>query len=144
MREYVRPGKVRIEFQGVDFIDADSTRGLRFALAAGQQGKLWHVIHLLFANQGEERSGWVTDELLASVGRAVPGLDVEEAFANRDSQAVTDQLEEIASAAEAAGIDGTPSFAAGPTNGAIERVEISSLDADALRPTLDRLLRSTE
>jgi protein-disulfide isomerase len=144
VREYVRAGNVRIEFHGVDFFGPDSNRGLKFALAAGQQGKLWNVIHLLYANQGEEGSGWVTDELLASIGRAVPGLDVQKAFAAIDSQAVSNQLQVLANSSAEFGIDRTPSFAAGPTGGKIEKFDISSLDANALRPTLDKLLQQTQ
>jgi protein-disulfide isomerase len=141
VRDYVRPGKVRIEFRGVDFLGPDSNRGLKFALAAGEQGKLWNVIHLLYANQGEEGSGWVNDDLLASIGRAVPGLDVQKAFANLDSQAVSNQLQSLANSSAEYGINSTPSFAAGPTGGKIERFGITSLDANALRPTLDKLLK---
>jgi protein-disulfide isomerase len=144
IRDYVRPGKVRIEFQGLDFLGPDSSRGLKFALAAGEQDKLWNVIDLLYANQGEEGSGWVTDDLLASIGRAVPGLDVQKSFAARDSQAVSNQLQSLANSASEYGIRSTPSFAAGPTGGKIERFDITSLDASALRPTLDRLLQQTK
>ena len=51
VRDYVRPGKVRIVFGGLAFIGPDSETGLRFVLAAGRQGKLWQSVHLL-ASQG--------------------------------------------------------------------------------------------
>jgi hypothetical protein len=38
------------------------------------------------------------------------------------------------------GISSTPSFLAGRTGGPLERLELDSLEAGALRPTLDRLL----
>ena len=98
------------------------------------------MIHLLYANQGEEGSGWVTDNLLASVGRAVPGLNVEKALAASDSHAEHNQVQANAVVAEDFDVTGTPSFAAGPTGGVIKKVDISSLDSGALRPTLDSLL----
>jgi protein-disulfide isomerase len=79
-RDYVRPGKVRIVFSGLAFIGPESETGLRFALAAGRQGKLWQTVHLLYANQGAENSGWVTNELLSGLGASIPGLDVERAL----------------------------------------------------------------
>src|SRR5262245_63414441 len=77
VRRYVRPGKVRIEWNGIAFLGADSETGLRYVDAAGKQNKLWNVAELLYRNQGEENSGWVTKELLRSVGEAVPGLDAD-------------------------------------------------------------------
>ena len=140
VRDYVRPGKVRLEFRGMDFLGEDSVKGLRFTLAAGEQDRLFHVLHLLYENQGAENSGWVTDDLLASIGAATPGLDVDQAFADADSDAISQAREDDAQSADENGINSTPSFLAGPTGGTLERVEVESLDADALRPTLDRLL----
>ncbi len=141
VRDYVRPGKVRIEFRGLDFLGEDSVRGLRFALAAAQQDRLFHVTHLLFLSQGEENSGWLTDDLLASVGRATPQLDVEQALAARDEAAVDSAREQAAASADELGVRSTPSFFAGPTGGTLERLELTSLDAAAIRPALDRLLQ---
>jgi protein-disulfide isomerase len=141
VRDYVRPGKVRIEFHGVVFRGSDSEKGLRFALAAGEQNKLWNVVHLLYANQGEENSGWVSDNLLASIGNHVPGLNVQEAFAARNSQAVTDQIQTLDNSRAAYGIDTTPSFAAGPTGGKLKTFDVSGYDISAFRPALDKLLQ---
>jgi protein-disulfide isomerase len=140
VRDYVRPGKVRIVFRGLTFIGPDSEEALRFALAAGEQGKLWNVVDLLYENQGGENEGWVTDDLLTAVGRAVPGLDVERAFAEQSGTRVDAELEAAEAAAAENGIRGTPSFAVGRTGGALRVVELDSLDAHALRPDLDALL----
>ena len=48
--EYVRPGHVRVVFRGLAFIGPESDTALRTALAAGSQGRLWHVVHLLYGN----------------------------------------------------------------------------------------------
>jgi hypothetical protein len=50
------------------------------------------------------------------------------------------QIEAAKAAAAAAGIAGTPSFEVGPTGGRLQRVELQSLDANALRPALDAAL----
>ena len=65
VEDYVRAGKLRIEFRGLAFIGPDSETALRTALAAGRQDRLWHVVEILYANQGRENSGWVTDDLIA-------------------------------------------------------------------------------
>lgn len=115
VREYVRTGKVRVVFVGMAFLGPDSTKLLRTALAAGLQNRLWNVVDLLYRNQGEENSGWATDALLRSVGRAVPGLDVRRMLAARASATVRKQISTAAQLA--GGIQGTPSFAVGRTGG---------------------------
>ena len=68
--EYVRTGKVKLRFVGMAFIGPDSEKALLHVLAAGAQGKLWQFADALYANQGDENSGWVTDapiEKIASV-----------------------------------------------------------------------------
>ena len=140
VRDYVRPGKVRLVFAGMAFVGPDSERGLRFALAAGRQGKLWDVLHLLYASQGAENSGWVSDGLLREVGDAVPGLDVERALRETSSPAVERDLVDAHDLATGLGVRGTPSFAAGRTGKAVSPIAIRSLDANALHPALDSLL----
>lgn len=138
--DYVRPGKVRLVFGGLAFLGPDSERGLRFAVAAGRQNRLWNVAHLLYANQGAENGGWLNDDLLRRVGEATPGLQVDQAFRDASAQPVSDNVGAVKSQASALGIQGTPSFAAGRTGGRLAPVQISSLDADGLRPALDSLL----
>lgn len=138
VRDYVRKGMLRIEFRGLTFIGPQSDAGLRAALAAGEQGKLWHVVDLLYHNQGHENSGWLSDETLRQVGASVAGLDVDRMLARRG--AMTDGIEAAQRAAAASGVDGTPAFEVGPTGGTLSRVEISSLDAEALRPAIESAL----
>lgn len=138
--EYVRGGRVRLVFRGLAFIGPESDVALRAALAAGRQQRLWNVVHLLYANQGSENAGWVTDDLLADVGSAV-GLDAAQMLAERRSQVVERELASAQRAADAAGIRGTPSFAAGPTGGRLEPLPITSPGPEEIRARLDALLR---
>jgi protein-disulfide isomerase len=140
VRDYVRPGKARIVFSGLAFVGPDSETGLRFALAAGRQGKLWQSVHLLYASQGAENSGWMTGDLLRDVGASIPGLEVERALREASSPEIDSELARARAAATQLGVRGTPSFAAGRTGSSLEPVAVSSLDADALRPALDSLL----
>jgi protein-disulfide isomerase len=140
VRDYVRPGKVRLVFRGLSFIGPDSEKALRFAFAAGQQDKLWYVVDLLYADQGQENSGWVTDEFLAGVAAAIPSFDLTQARAVETSQQVDAEIRTANDLAAALGVSETPSFAAGKTGGGLKLISVSSLTADALRPTLDSLL----
>ena len=140
VRKYVRTGNVRMEYRALAFLGSDSVEAREMALAAAQQDRLWQFGHLLFENQGEENSGWVTEERLEATANAVPGLDVERAFADRSAAAVAEQAEMAEHHAQQFEISGTPAFLAGRTGGKLERIEIQSLDAGALTPTLDSLL----
>ncbi len=138
--EYVRAGRVRIEFRGLAFIGPESRVALSTVLAAGQQGKLWNVLHLLYANQGHENAGWVTDDLLRRIGGSVAGLDVERMLEGRSSAGVERELVAAQQSADLAGIDSTPSFLAGPTGGTLEPLVVSSLGPEDIRARLDQLL----
>lgn len=140
VHDYVRTGKVRLVFGGMAFLGPDSERALRFALAAGRQGKLWNVVHLLYANQGPENSGWVSDRLLRGIGAAIPGFATEAAIDEASTVPVHQDVESMAGEATSLGVRGTPSFAAGRTGGELRLIDVSSLDAEGLRPALDALL----
>jgi protein-disulfide isomerase len=140
VRSYVRTGRVRVVFNGMSFVGPDSEVALRTALAAGQQNRLWHVLDLLYRNQGTENTGWVTQDLLAGIGATVPGLDGSRMLAQRDAPDVTAALDAAAANAAGHGITSTPSFLAGPTGGTLQPVKVATLDLAGIAPALDRLL----
>ena len=78
--------------------------------AAGEQNHLWDFQEGLYRRQGDENSGWVTDELLREVGDSIPGLDVDKVFADAGSQTITAEIAETQRQAEAAEVPGTPWF----------------------------------
>jgi protein-disulfide isomerase len=110
VNEYVRPGKVKVEFRGFPFIGDDSVKAYRFLLAAAEQDKLWNLQEALYRNQGGENSGWVTDDLVRRVAGEIPGLDVDKLFADSNSPATQQEAAGAAEAASSAGITGTPTF----------------------------------
>ena len=140
VQEYVRDGRLRIEFRGLTFIGPESEDALRAALAAGEQGKLWNVVDLIYVNQGAENSGWVTDDFLRAIGEAVPGLDVDRMMEARDSAEATATMEEAAASAQSDGVTGTPAFLLGETGGELSALEISSLGPEEFRAAIDELL----
>ncbi len=108
--EYVRPGKVKTEFRGFPFIGQDSVKAYAFVLAAAEQNRLWNLVEALYRSQGDENSGWVTDDLIRRLAGEIPGLDVDQLFADASSDRITQEAGEAAAAASAAGITGTPTF----------------------------------
>lgn len=139
---YVRPGKVRIVFQGIAILGEDSVTALQAAGSAGLQDKLWNVGELLFHNQGAENSGWVTDDLLREIGASVPGLNVDAMMDGRDSAEVASAIGEAQSAAQGAGISATPSFQIGKTGGEMALLQ-GAQPVDEFRQVLDGLLQDS-
>lgn len=141
VRDYVRPGKVRIVFVGMHFVGPDSETALRAALAAALQGRFWNVLELLYQNQGVENTGWVNDSLLRSIGNAVPGLNTEQMLDGRQSPTVERLLAEADALAQKVSVNSTPTFAVGKTGLTLRIVPVSSLEAAALAPAIDATLR---
>jgi protein-disulfide isomerase len=142
IEDYVRDGKLRIEFRPLTFIGNDSVTAAQIALAAGEQGKAWNAIDLMYRNQGGENTGWVSTEFIAALGRSIPGLDTDQMLDDAGGDGPQQAIDDAASEAETKGIDSTPSFLLGPTGGALERVTPSSLDADGLREQIEAALKS--
>jgi protein-disulfide isomerase len=110
VEEYVRPGDVRMEFRGLAFLGPDSEKALRFVVAAGLQNHGWELQEALFRAQGEENSGWVTDELVRDLAEDIEGLDVDRMFEDADGAEVTAQIQEMAEQGQADSVPGTPTF----------------------------------
>ena len=137
---YVRTGEVSFEFRNLSFIGPDSVRAGLAAAGAEQQNKLWNFIDLMYLNQGQENTGYVTTAYLHRLLAAVPGLDVgraERASQGPQAQAV---LTAATIAARADRIDATPSFLIGRTGGPLRVFQPSSLTAGAFTGELDALI----
>ena len=70
------------------FIGPDSIRGQAAEFAAAQQNKLFNFAEVLYDNQGEENTGWLTDSMIAPIAQSVPGLYVHTLLNSRSSSTV--------------------------------------------------------
>jgi protein-disulfide isomerase len=139
VEEYVRPGKVKIRFVGLAFIGPDSEKALLYTLAAGEQGKLWQFADGLYANQGEENSGWVTDELLQELAVDFD-LDWEKLKTDADGAVTLQQANSMATEAEQRGVPGTPWFYVQVGDGQPYEVRPGSFAIEEFRQILDDAL----
>lgn len=83
----------------------------------------------------------MTDDLLHEVA-ADGGLDGDALADRRGEPWVDAQLEASRALAKEAGVEGTPSFQLGPTDGPLELVRVDSLGPEALTPAIADLLSS--
>jgi protein-disulfide isomerase len=139
VNRYVRAGKLKMEFRNVSFIGNDSLRAAQMAGAASIQNKLWQYIDLFYTNQGEENTGYVNDDFLTRIGRAVRGLDVQKALADRSLGSVQRALTEAQTEWTTAGFQGTPAFLLGPTGGRLE-----AMLGQQVAPTVDNVSQAIE
>lgn len=142
VEQYVRDGRVKLVFRDVAMLGDDSVRAGQMAAAAGLQGKLWDYVHLFYVNQGQEGTGYVTDDFLREVGGGVRGLDVDRAMDDRSLPAVERAIADARAEWSGHGLDRTPSFVAGRTGAALEPVGDATVEA--LQTHLDRLLAARQ
>lgn len=138
--EYVKSGRVRIDFRGIAFLGPDSEKALRIAVAAGHQNKLWDVVEEFYAQQGEENSGWVTDARIDEVLAQVPGLDAARVKADAGTTAVTKEIVAMGAEAKALNVPGTPWFYISRGLNAPVEFRPSALEPGVFRPALDQAL----
>lgn len=123
--DFVRTGRVRLAFRGINIIGPNSNVGLRAIYAAAQQNRAWQMAEELYRRQGEENSGWITTEVVreaATAAGAKPAVVVA---------AMPKQTARLSAAAQEANqlrLQGTPSFYLQRPPGLPQQVTVTSLE----------------
>lgn len=120
VEKYVRTGKAKMELRLLSFIGPDSVTAAGALTAAGQQDKLWSATDLFYRNQGEENTGYVTDNFLTEVLTGA-GADAKKAVAAAGSPAVSEELAAAKTLSSRYDVTGTPTVLVGPTGGEFEK-----------------------
>ncbi len=117
----VKNGKVSITFRNFIIIGPQSIPAGEAALAAGAQGKGWSFIETWYRNQGEENSGYATDEFIESMAKYVGVPDFAKWKEEWQGKKYKKQVEDTTQQAEKIGFTGTPSFSIeGPNSKGLE------------------------
>jgi protein-disulfide isomerase len=90
---------------------------MKAILAAGEQNRFWNYLQLFYANQGEENSGYVTDEFLSNLAKAAGVSDLDAWNESRNSSKWDAVIAKGTQDAEGFGFNGTPSLVAQGPNG---------------------------
>jgi protein-disulfide isomerase len=122
---YVKTGKVRMEFRNFVVVGPDSQPAARAASAAGEQGHAWEFIDLWYRNQGQENSGYVTDAFIKRIASGVPGLDAAKVVAAANDANSTDSLQIANTDASKYGVSATPTFLIGKTGGTLTKLDLA-------------------
>jgi protein-disulfide isomerase len=139
VQDYVRTGKVRMEFRNLSFLGPDSITAGRAAAAAAQQNKLWNFADVFYYNQGEENSGYVTQDFIDRINKAA-GVDSAEADAFAKSDASQEPLGAANTMANQLGVNATPTILVGKRGGELKAVDADATDVAAYKSAIDAVL----
>jgi protein-disulfide isomerase len=135
---YVRSGKLKVVARPIAFLGPDSEVARKGAVAALQRNRFFDFTQLLYANQGTENSGWVTNQLVADAYASIPGINIDSAMAARDSSAVARAERQFDAQSHADQVLGTPTVLVGKNGGKLTEV------APGGSPTLAQLKAAIE
>ncbi|HEY2778856.1 MAG TPA: thioredoxin domain-containing protein [Gaiellaceae bacterium] len=140
VQNYVRTGRIKIEYRGVVVIGGNSLVGLAAIYAAGEENKLWQMAEALYERQGDENSGWITLAVVRSAAREI-GLNPATIVTAMRSASVTSAIRQSVNEAQSLGINGTPTFATQKPLGTLEQLQVSGLEPGDFTPALDQALQ---
>ena len=127
IREYVRPGILRIRMEPLAAVGPSSTRGQAAELGAAEQDKGFNYAELLYDNQGEETTGWPNNTMIVSVAKSIPGLLVRVLLDARTSAAVRTAQKQVDDLAANDDITRTPTLYVGKTGTKGVRMNLASV-----------------
>jgi protein-disulfide isomerase len=138
VNDYVKTGKVKLQMRTLSFIGPDSITAAKYAAGAEQQGKLWSFVETFYANQGQENSGYVTDDFLSSVATTA-GVNAGAAKTFAGGDTAQKALDTANADAQAVGADSTPTFTIKKGDGSEQILQVGAGD---IKPALDKALAS--
>jgi len=139
---WVRPGALRIDYRSLKTDTSDEEVFFKqeiAALAAGRQNEMWNFALTFVREQGEPRSGYVTNDFINGIATQLPGLKSEEWHKDRADALLSKRVALGVYSGHTSGLRSTPSFlirlSTGTINRRFKRVSISkelkaSLDKD--------------
>ena len=137
---YVRTGRVKLVYRGIEIVGPNSVSGLVAIYAAGAQNKLWNLVDELYRRQGAENSGWITDTLIDDAASA-SGIDRAALFVSSSSGAVAVAMTEARRVAVTDAVEGTPTFLIERPAAPRRKLKVSALDPVSFTAALDAALR---
>jgi protein-disulfide isomerase len=107
----IKTGKAKLVFRNFVIISEQSVPAGAAAIAAGKQGRGFNFIETFYRNQGEERSGYITESFIEAIGKAAGIKNLAKWNSERKAASTVKEVEETTSEASGKyGFTGTPSF----------------------------------
>jgi protein-disulfide isomerase len=117
VQKYVRTGKVQLHLQPWAFLGPQSFTGRLGVIAASLQNRGFQYAKVLYDNQGQEESGWLTGPMMASIAASTTGLDIPQWQKDVNSSGVKSIASDVDKLATQKKVTGTPTVLVGCANG---------------------------
>ena len=108
--DVVRKGTANYQFRQFTVISSQSVDAAKAAYAAGEQGRYWNFIELFYRNQGEERSGYISNDFLTKIAKGAGVPNIARWNQDRQSSIWDVELSRTHTQAQQLGFTGTPSI----------------------------------
>jgi protein-disulfide isomerase len=122
VQKYIRTGKVQLHLKPWAFLGPQSTTGRLGVIAAADQNKGYEYAKVLYDNQGQEESGWLTGNEMAIIAASVNGLDLAQWRDDVNSSAAQSTASAVDKLATQKKVSGTPTILVGCTGGKLQDV----------------------
>jgi protein-disulfide isomerase len=139
INDYVRTGRVKVDFRGLGVVTPASAPALRYTLAASRQNKLWQVAELFYENQSRLNE-LATDKGAKRMVSGVKGLNATRLVADSKSISVRKQVAAHAAEATRRNVPGTPWFFVKIGSAAPKVVHPEAYDGESFNTILDDAL----
>ena len=139
-KTYVQTGKVALFFKHLPNRGTDSTGAALAAQCTNDQGKFWQFHNLLYNNQMQIDSGWVSKENLKKFASKISGLDMEKFDSCFDGEKYKPFVANDLELALSVGFRETPSFVIVNSNGSEPEFLRGALPFPSFAVTIDKKL----
>ena len=136
IKRYVKTGRLKLVYRGIEIIGPNSVLGLQAIYAAGAQNKLWTFSDELYKLQGAEQSGWITSAVIRRAARAT-GADGAAILGALGSPVVRAGMTAAEKEATAEAVQGTPTFVIDRPPAIPQQLSVASLDSATFTAALD-------
>jgi protein-disulfide isomerase len=159
VKKYVRTGKLKIKMQPWSILDragtgvVDSDRGQKATIAAAKQNKAFQFAEILYFNQGNEDTNWMTDGVICQIAASVDGLNTAQLISDANSSATHGVAQQVDATANGLaqkfttggfnqqGFIGTPGLFLSKGNGPLQFYGTGVPDLGNLEHTIDSLAK---
>jgi protein-disulfide isomerase len=117
VQKYIKTGKVQLHLQPWAFLGTQSFSGRLGLIAASLQNKGFQYAKVLYANQGQEESGWLTGPMMANIATSTTGLDLAKWQRDVNSSGVKSIANQVDKLATQKKVGGTPTIFVGCNGG---------------------------
>jgi len=129
VKKYIRTGKVQLHLKPWAFLGGQGSQsftGRLGLIAASNQNRGFEYAKVLYDNQGQEESGWLSGQEMAVIAASVDGLNLSQWQNDTNSSGPPATASQVDKLANQKNVQGTPTIFVGCTGGKLQNVTAPS------------------